>query len=285
MPIKTKITEAKTKMAAMFAALPFIADSETWFYIAGGIGAVSLAIGFVAALAGLVFGWRANTNQKRTTQIEIAKVETNARERIATVESKSNERIQVETAKVRADADTAAKRIEIAANEKIEAARNEAGVKIAEALERTRKVEVSLAKQQARAAKAEKDLLELQERLDPRKLTSGQRAKLVEVLSRNRNGVFISCKLLDKESCAFAEILASVLRESKWDVLVSKTSVNYFVGFTIFANTASGTLPGLDTLLLAFKEAGISHQTNRVPENSIGQFPPEVLFLVVGTKE
>lgn len=86
MPLATRIAEARTKMTAILSMLPSITDSQTWFYVAGAIGAVALAIGFLAAAASLIFGWRMNAEQKSATQVEIANVE-----------SAANERIEIET--------------------------------------------------------------------------------------------------------------------------------------------------------------------------------------------
>ena len=71
MPISTIRAEIKTKMTAIFSMLPSISDSQTWFYIAGAIGAIALAVGFLAAAANLIFGWKMNAEQKRDTQVEI----------------------------------------------------------------------------------------------------------------------------------------------------------------------------------------------------------------------
>jgi hypothetical protein len=163
-------------------------------------------------------------------------------------------------------------------------ANTEKDAKAREQQERIQQISLKVEEEARKRAEAERALLELQERLAPRKLTENEIASLVKVLSKQPNGVFISCKLLDQESCGFAEILASVFRRSGWEVIVNKTSLNSFSGFTVFANTAAETLLGLDAILLAFKEARISHRTNRLPEGSIGQFPGETLFIVVGTK-
>ena len=137
----------------------------------------------------------------------------------------------------------------------------------------------------ARAAKAEEELFRLKERLAPREITSTQRTKLVKILSRNPSPIFIACKLLDVESCALADQFEAVFREAKWGVLTNKTSLNSFVGITVFTNPEGAALPGFDTVLLALKEAGIEHGTVRFKSDSSGVFPPEAIFLVVGIKE
>ncbi len=147
------------------------------------------------------------------------------------------------------------------------------------------RVETDLAKQQARAATAEKDLLELQQQLASRSLSEEQRTRLINILSKEPGGVFISCKMLDTESCGFAGMLAAVFKEANWGVFENKTSLNDFSGFTVFVNSSTGIAPGLQTVLSAMRDAGIQHRTSPVLNNSVGQWPVEgTILIVVGRK-
>jgi hypothetical protein len=73
--------------------------------------------------------------------------------------------------------------------------------------------------QQERAAKAEKELLELKERIKPRHLSNEQKAALIELLKHNPSGdVSISCLNGDKEACDFASEITSALTAGGWKV-------------------------------------------------------------------
>ena len=68
------------------------------------------------------------------------------------------------------------------ANVRIEEARSEA----AKAIDHSNSLALELAKQQTRAAEAERQLLELRQQVEPRHLTEAQRNKLVQLLSNVR---------------------------------------------------------------------------------------------------
>lgn len=154
------------------------------------------------------------------------------------------------------------------------------------AAERTAVISLRVEEEARKRVEAEQALLELQEKLKPRSLTSRQRSELIGVLSKDRgHRVFISCKMLDSESCGFADILTSAFLEAGWNVFPNKTSLNDFLGLTVFATTPTETLSELETVRAAFKAAGITHRNDKVATNSIGQFPADAwVLIVVGRK-
>lgn len=81
-------------------------------------------------------------------------------------------------------------------------------------------VETHLGEQQERAAKAERELLELQQRIKPRHLTDEQARSLIELFQANPAGeIAITCINGDKESCDFAAQLAATLKAGGWKVM------------------------------------------------------------------
>jgi hypothetical protein len=78
-------------------------------------------------------------------------------------------------------------------------------------------LETNLSKQRELAAKAERDLLELQERLKPRTLSAEQRRTLVATLRRARKGPVEIARLMgDSEASAFGTQLNEALEASGW---------------------------------------------------------------------
>jgi hypothetical protein len=81
------------------------------------------------------------------------------------------------------------------------------------------KVEIDLAKQQERAANAEKELVALQQRIKPRHVTDEQARLLVELFKANPFGeISIACINGNKESCDLAAQLAASLTAGGWKV-------------------------------------------------------------------
>ena len=79
-----------------------------------------------------------------------------------------------------------------------------------------------MSKQEARAAKAEKDLLELQERVKPRHLTAEQKEKLIQSLKNQPRGQLeIRTLVGNPESRNFGLELTEVFRASGWAVTLS----------------------------------------------------------------
>jgi hypothetical protein len=84
-----------------------------------------------------------------------------------------------------------------------------------------RNLDLEAARQQERAAKAERALLELQERLKWRTLTVEQATNLTNILKASpKREVIVRCVSgVTPEPCKFAEQLVRVFNESGWKVL------------------------------------------------------------------
>lgn len=107
------------------------------------------------------------------------------------------------------------------ANER--AAEAEAGtatalVETAAIKERANKLELEAAKQRERAARAEKELLELQQRLAWRTFTTEQKRRFIAELSQFRGTRVVLLRIGDMEADLFARQIISILREAKWSL-------------------------------------------------------------------
>jgi hypothetical protein len=86
---------------------------------------------------------------------------------------------------------------------------------------RTQGMELRIAEQQERAAKAESALLELQERARPRTIDATARAAIIDMLRSSRPDGPIEMQFLGgsvKEPHDFARMIADVLKEAGWNV-------------------------------------------------------------------
>jgi hypothetical protein len=133
--------------------------------------------------------------------------------------------LEAEEAKTeRAEAD---KQIAIA---KVDAAKAKEGTANAEAQAAKASVEVAklqviVANAEKERAQAEKDLLELQERIRPRRLTSEQKAGLIELLKNEPKGpVIMECLMAEPETCNFAMELRVALEAAGFKIEQLKMS-------------------------------------------------------------
>jgi hypothetical protein len=157
-------------------------------------------------------------------------------------------------------------------------------------------VEVELSKQRERTAIAEKNLLELQEKIKPRRLTDGEAAAFVAALEKKPGGTIDFGYTLagGDESFNFAKQFLPLFKQAGWTVRNDASIANHLdvqvIGVGILVSVPSGPdprmppsgylqlTPTLKTLQEAFGTAGIKVQF-------ISWFPgkdaPEV---VIGSK-
>ncbi len=145
------------------------------------------------------------------------------------------------------------------------------------------KVEIDLAKQQAKTADAEKSLLELQRHMQPRRISPEQRARLVAILAQGPKGkVSINCVLGDGEGHTFANDVDSALKASGWEtdgVNQGVYSGGNPIGFGIVVHSAITAPPYAATLQRAFFSVGLP-----LGGMENGQFPEGKVDILVGNK-
>jgi hypothetical protein len=92
-----------------------------------------------------------------------------------------------------------------------------------ESSERAQRLELRVAEQQERAAKAERDLLELRERQKDRQFTDEQYLRLVASLARAEPKVRVQITFIDQsEPKRFAELLLEVFERAGWPAEIIK---------------------------------------------------------------
>lgn len=148
----------------------------------------------------------------------------------------------------------------------------------AAANERTVRLELETAQQREKAAIAERALLEVQERIKPRRLTDANRVALIAALRQaNPKGlVTVNCVLGDGEGFAFATQVDETLKAAGW----TTTGVNQGVyagganpvGFGIVVHSAATSPPYAAALQHAFTVAGFplaGAEQVALPEGSV----------------
>jgi hypothetical protein len=201
----------------------------------------------VAALLGCLSWWfsftvsgmkeeaRARFEREHEHKMKLAESEVSkAREGTAAANERAG-RLEVEAASLRERTTRSEYKIK-AAEAQAEEAKKEAAqasegttkalAETAAAKERTLKLEVEAAALRERAARAETELLKVQARITPRRITYDKRSRLVDILKHIPKGpVRITCLLVDQESCMFAGQIQDALTEAGWtDVRFSTAS-------------------------------------------------------------
>ncbi|MCK6454639.1 MAG: hypothetical protein L6R19_27915 [Alphaproteobacteria bacterium] len=154
----------------------------------------------------------------------------------------------------------------------------------------------AIAAANARAAeanqKAELERLErikLEARVSPRRLSGEQSSKMATVLSAaTPQPIAVVSRLFDPEGKDFADDLASVLKNSGWDV---QRFVNWtqsergvfiaMVGQSEFPQSVRPLAAALDAASIAYKDMNIG---NEALSTMSPYFAPNVLYLLIGAK-
>ena len=190
-------------------------------------------------------------------------------------------RLTTEAEKAKAERAEADKQIAIA---KADAARAKEGIANAEAVSAKASVEVSrlqvvVANAEQKRAEAERALLELQERTQPRRLTAKQRADFVKALRNLPDGAidFGWVCIGGDEAFAFSQQIFALFKEARWTVRNEASIANHLdlsvVGIGILVRGPAALEPGkppppaqliltptLATLQSAFKSIGMDVQ-------------------------
>ena len=170
-----------------------------------------------------------------------------------------------------------------------------AEIEAAEAKTTQQRVEIELAKQQAKAAEAEKNLLELRERIKPRRLTDQQSKDFVNALKSHPRGVIrVGWTQQGGDECFnFLSQIIGLLKEAGWTVkndgkMIDQRFGIQVIGVGIFRRHAEligneivnlPMTPTLTAVVAAFKSANIDVRTFVDPDGD-----PDTPEIMIGSK-
>ena len=136
---------------------------------------------------------------------------------------------------------------------------------------------LKVAELEARAARAERDVVELKQRTEPRRLSEKQRALIVSTLKKAPPGTITVTTVSDQEALGFAGDLVSVLRAAGWTVqpIMHGQILPTPYGLTLFTGGTQDVSRSSRVLLDAMKSAGldISIGVGRAPGIEVGLKP------------
>lgn len=175
---------------------------------------------------------------------------------------------------------------------KLTSTRAEAAVQGARDEAAAARTEAAQAQQQQEHIKSELDrsnqaLEALRAKVAPRRLSDVQRDQILVSLGQALSGepVAVAFKMSDGESLDFATDISEALKKASCNVPdLIKTSMNEFPGYVVV--TPHGRVPARTLALLrtAFQSAGIAIRVQKVREETVGVWYPNVAHIIVGRK-
>lgn len=129
-------------------------------------------------------------------------------------------------------------------------------------------LKTATARQQERAASAEKELLEVKERTAPRRLTEAQRASIKRELQATPKGTLVIIPMLDSpETHRYALDFAEVLRDAGWDSRVQPIlwiGDSPITGVILAMENPQAIPPWVNPLFKAIETAGVKIEAQTV---------------------
>jgi hypothetical protein len=207
------------------------------------------------------------------------------------IAKENTSRLEVEAARLREQATAAEAKIKSAearaaeANERSARAGEgtaKALVEVAIAKENTSRLEIDAANLRERAARAEKELIEVQDRIKPRRITDPQRTRLIQALKPLPKGpISITTPMGDGEARILAGQIQEIFKASGWgDVHISQALFNRpMIGVMIQLHDVENIPLFAVPLLQAFHDNDVSKTLAYNPE-----VPEGKIDILVGMK-
>jgi hypothetical protein len=130
--------------------------------------------------------------------------------------------------------------------------------------------------------------LELEQRVQPRRLTGDQKQALVKLLSGKVGGVAIVSSLLDAESSDYANDFDVALREAGWSTLRIKNRTVPAYGVCIATVEGTEPLEHAQWFSEALKAIGVEHEVRSISEPERATISPNFergyLYLLIDKK-
>jgi hypothetical protein len=192
-------------------------------------------VGYVILLAITVLTiflvwWSGNKAQDAIQSNASARIE--EAKRAAAIANERAQKLENDNLKLRTDLNTESGKVAVLQKD------------AADAKAAQQRVETELAKQQERAAIAERALLELQARLAHRRIAPADHDRLVVSLRLYRGSTVRLTKLGDSEAAQFADDIIAVLRDAGWTVDVSTTGMLAPPRYGLLCSIDDGSLAG-----------------------------------------
>jgi hypothetical protein len=130
-------------------------------------------------------------------------------------------------------------------------------------------------------------LSDLKRKTEPRSLLPDQKTKLTQFLPPPANfQVAAACRLMDKESCHYAEELIGVFRDLKWQIgKTNQTFLDDIQSDVVVAVTEEVQIPIADQIMKALNKVGLRASNEPIRKGGISGVQDNTIYLIVGARK
>ena len=130
-------------------------------------------------------------------------------------------------------------------------------------------------------------LSDLKKKTEPRSLHHEQKTRLAQLLPPPANfQIAAACRLMDKESCNYAEELIGIFRDLKWQVgPTNKSFLDDIPSDVTVAITEDVQIPVANQIIAALNKVGLRASNDPIRKESISGVQANTLYLIVGARK
>jgi hypothetical protein len=130
-------------------------------------------------------------------------------------------------------------------------------------------------------------LNDLKKKTEPRSLIPEQKTKLAQLLPPPASfQIAAACRLMDKESCNYAEELIGVFRDLKWQIgKTNQTFLDDIQGDVVVAVTEDAQIPIADRILKALNTVGVKASNETIRKEAVSGVQANTVYLIVGARK
>ena len=128
---------------------------------------------------------------------------------------------------------------------------------------------------------------DLKKKTEPRSLRPEQKTRLAQLLPPPTNfQIAAACRLMDKESCDYAEELIGAFRDLKWQVgPTNKSFLDDIPSDVTVAITEDVQIPIANQIMAALNKVGLRASNDPIRKESISGVQANTLYLIVGARK
>jgi len=163
--------------------------------------------------------------------------------------------------------------------------------KLAQEIAQTKSVTGGLTKKnidlEAELKESKSKLSDLKKKTEPRSLLPEQKVKLAQLLPAPPGfQVAAACRLMDKESCNYAEELIGVFRDLKWQIgITNKSFLDDIQDDVVVAITEDAQIPVADQIMKALNKVGLKACNEPIRKEAISGVQANRVYLIVGARK
>lgn len=129
-------------------------------------------------------------------------------------------------------------------------------------------------------------LSDLKKKTEPRSLLPEQKTKLGQLLPPPAGfQVAAACRLMDKESCNYAEELIGVFRDLKWQIGKNQSFVDDIQGDVVVIVTEVAQRPIASQIMQALNRVGLKASNEPIRKEGISGVQSNTIYLIVGARK